>query len=125
MLMMLKRQWRSSGQRGSVLSALLIIIAFLAILGGALLNEISAQFLLTQTLSNRIAAQATVNASVETSIAQLQSRNVPSRCSTDQGAGVVTAVNLNGSSATANITCMAIVPDAITRLASGAFSHDG
>ena len=122
---MLKRQWRSSGQRGSVLSALLIIIAFLSILGGALMNEISGQFLLTQTLSNRIAAQATVNASVESSIAQLQSRNVPSRCSTDQGAGVAPAVNLNGSSATAAITCMAIVPDAITRIAFGAFPQDG
>jgi hypothetical protein len=108
-----------------VLSALLIIIAFLSILGGALLNEISGQFLLTQTLSNRIAAQATVNASVESSIGQLQSRSVPSRCSTDQGAGVAPAVTLNGSSATADIKCMAIVPDAITQLASGAFSQDG
>jgi hypothetical protein len=125
MLRQLHRQCRSSGQNGSVLSALLIIIAFLSILGGALLNEISGQFLLTQTLANRIAAQATVNASVESSIAQLQSRSVPPRCSTDQGTGVNSAVTLNGASASSSLACMAIIPDSLTPLASGTFSADG
>jgi hypothetical protein len=129
MLSRLKRQWRSSSQRGSVLSALLIIIAFLSILGGALLNEISGQFLLTQTLANRIAAQATVNASVESSIAQLQSRsanqNVPGRCATDKGTGVASSVTLNGNSAASNVSCMAIIPDQIASLAFGTFSRDG
>ena len=41
MLSTLKRQWRSSGQRGSVLSALLIIIAFLAILGGETISSLA------------------------------------------------------------------------------------
>jgi hypothetical protein len=130
MLRILTRQWRSSGQRGSVLSALLIIIAFLAILAGALFNEISGQFLLTQTLSNRIAAEATVNASVESSIAQLQSRTanqrVPSRCATDNGAEVDSSVTLNGNTAnTRVISCIAIIPDQIASLAPGTFSIDG
>lgn len=123
MLKSLRRQWRTGGQRGSILSALLIIVAFLAILGGALMNEISGQFLLTQTLGNRIALEATVNSSVEGEIGQLQTRVVPSRCSTDSTTG--SPIALNGDAAVASPACQAIVPDVVSQLAPGSFPAEG
>lgn len=118
-----QRERRARAQRGSVLSALLIIIAFLSILGGAMMSEISGQFLLGSTLSARIATQATVNSSVEYGIGQLQARSVPSRCSTDAPPGW--PVNLNGMWAAATPNCEAIVPDLVAPLASGTFPADG
>ena len=105
-------------------------MVFLSILGGALLNEISGQFLLTKTLANRIATEATVNSSVETAIGDLQLRvsnaTVPSRCSTDR-ATPVPAVTLNGQSATVSPlpSCLAIVPDVVSQLATGTYLVDG
>ena len=118
-----QRERRARAQRGSVLSALLIIIAFLSILGGAMMSEISGQFLLGSTLSGRIATQATVNSSVEYGIGQLQARSVPIHCSTDAPPGW--QVNLNGTWAAATPDCQAIVPDLVAPLASGAFPADG
>jgi hypothetical protein len=122
-----RRERRARAQRGSVLSALLIIVAFLAILGGALMNELSGQFLLTRTLADRIATQASVNSSVEYAISQLQARNVngkvPSRCSTDTGANW--SVNLNGITAAALANCQAIVPDLVAKTVDGTFAADG
>jgi hypothetical protein len=118
-----RRSARSRSQRGSILSALLIIVAFLSILGGALISQISGQFLLTRTLADRLASQATINSSVENAIGQLQTRNVPWRCSTDSGAAW--SVNLNGLWSNAASNCQAIVPDQVARLTGGSFQVDG
>ncbi len=118
-----RRRRRERAQRGSVLGSVLIIVAFLAILGGALTNEISAQFLLAHNLASRMADQATVNSSVEYAIGRLQARTVPNRCSTDTGPNW--SVNLNGTWATASSICLAIVPDLATRLPTGTVAADG
>ncbi len=118
-----RRRRRERAQRGSVLGAVLIIVAFLSILGGALMNEISSQFVLSRALSLHMADEATVNSSVEYAIGQLQTRTVPVHCSTDAGSNW--SVNLNGKSATATPTCQAIVPDLARPLATGTFPADG
>jgi hypothetical protein len=63
---------RKRSQRGSVLSGVLIITAFLSILGGALMNELTTGFLLSRVMVNRVNAQATVNSAVEIAIDQIQ-----------------------------------------------------
>jgi hypothetical protein len=63
---------RRRSQRGSVLSAVLIIVAFLSILAGALMTELSTNFLLSNALVNRVSTQATVDSAVATAIDQLQ-----------------------------------------------------
>jgi hypothetical protein len=120
-----RRRLRARAQRGSVLSALLIIVAFLAIVGGALMNELSSQFLLTRTLADRVATQASVNSSVEYAINQLQARSVPTRCSTDTGGNLNYSINLNGITAAAQASCQAIVPDLVAKAADGTFQADG
>ena len=117
------RERRARAQRGSVLSALLIIVAFLAILGGALMNELSSQFLLTRTLADRVATQASVSSSVEYAISQLQGRDVPTRCSTDTGGSW--SINLNNVTAAVQANCQAIVPDLVAKAANGTFAADG
>lgn len=118
-----RRRRRERAQRGSVLSSVLIIVAFLAILGGALMNEVTTQFILSHTHAARVADEATVNSSVEYAIGQLQTRTVPAHCSTDTGPKW--SVNLNSQWATAVPTCQAIVPDRATPLTAGTFSADG
>jgi hypothetical protein len=124
--MLTKLERRRRGQRGSVLSALLIIIAFLSILGSALMSEISSQFLMTRNLVDQVTAQATVQSGMENAIAQLQARVVPFRCSTDQPNPIVLPTAVNNQWAAANqITCRSIVPDVARGLAAGGFTVDG
>ena len=47
-------------QRGSVLSGLLIIVAFLAILIGGLLTELTSSFVLSRDQMTRVKTEATV-----------------------------------------------------------------
>ena len=109
---MTKLERRRRSQRGSILSGLLIIIAFLSIIGSALMSEISSQFLMTRSLVDQVTAQATVQSGMENAIAQLQTRVVPFRCSTDQPNPVVLPVAVNNQWAAANqITCRSIVPE--------------
>lgn len=123
---MTKLERRRRSQRGSVLSALLIIIAFLSILGSALMSEISGQFLMTRNLVDQVTAQATVQSGMENAIAQLQTRVVPFRCSTDQPNPIALPNAVNNQWAAANqITCRSIVPDAAGGLAAGGFTVDG
>jgi hypothetical protein len=133
---MLKRERRARAQRGSVLSALLVIVAFLSILGGALMNEISSQFLITRSLQDRVATEATLNSSLESGIGKLETRPVvPAQCSTDPGVAV-NPVSLNGQSASVISKpifvdpqhlgyCQAIVPDSVTALQTGPSQADG
>jgi hypothetical protein len=120
----LERSRRS--QRGSVLSGLLIIIAFLSIIGSALMSEISSQFLMTRNLVDQVTAQATVQSGMENAIAQLQTRAVPFRCSTDQPNPIALPSAVNSQWAAANqIRCLSIVPDVAGSLAAGGFTVDG
>jgi len=114
---------RRARQRGSILSALLIIVAFLAILVGALMTELTNSFLVSQTLVDRQQREATVTSAVELGVHQLQGGNVPAVCARD--ARGPWFVNLNGSSAAVTQTCVAIVPDQTSGLAAGAFAIDG
>jgi hypothetical protein len=59
-------------QRGSVLSAVLIMVAFLSIIAGALMTELSTNFLLSHALANRVSTEATVDSALATAIDQLQ-----------------------------------------------------
>jgi hypothetical protein len=120
-----KLERRRRSQRGSILSGLLIIIAFLAIIGSALMSEISSQFLMTRNLVDQVTAQATAQSGMENAIAELQTRVVPFRCSTDQP-NPIGPITVNNQWAAANkIACRSIVPDVASNLAAGAFTVDG
>jgi hypothetical protein len=100
--LMLKDRRRS--QRGSVLSAVLIIVAFLGILSGALMTELSGGLISSRALVSRVTREATVNSAVELAINQLQSASLGSPCPGP------TTVNLNGLTATASyIRCAPVV----------------
>lgn len=73
---------RRRSQRGSVLSAVLIMVAFLAIISGALMTELSTNFLLSNDLLNRVQTEATVNSAAELTINQLQSASLNAVCPT-------------------------------------------
>lgn len=84
---------RRRRQRGSVLSAVLIMTAFIAIISGALMTELSTNLLLSRTLVSRIAYQATENSVIEQSISGLQTTPLDAPCP------ALTATTLNGVSA--------------------------
>ena len=67
-------------QRGSVLSGVLITTAFLAIIAGALMTELSTHFLISRALVNRVANEATVSSAMEMAIDQLQTTSLESGC---------------------------------------------
>lgn len=71
---------RRRSQRGSVLSGVLIMMAFIAIISGALMTALSTNFLLSQTLMSRMTNQATVNSATELSLNQLQGSPLNSPC---------------------------------------------
>jgi len=83
--LMLKDRRRS--QRGSVLSAVLIIVAFLGILSGALMTELSGGLISSRALVSRVTREATVNSAVELAINQLQSASLGSPCPGPRGSG--------------------------------------
>jgi hypothetical protein len=120
---------RRRRQRGSVLSALLIIVAFLAILIGGLLTQLTDAFVLSRDLATRVQNEATVSSAVELTINQLQSdvKNgaVPASCAQDarKPPGTLT---LNGRSAVVRQEkCTAILPEVARSLAAGSFNVDG
>lgn len=71
---------RRQAQRGSVLSAVLILTAFLAILSAALVTELSSNLLVSRVLVHQVSNQATVSSAVEMTIDQLQSTPVGQPC---------------------------------------------
>lgn len=77
-LALLKDRRRS--QRGSVLSGVLIMTAFIAIIAGALMTEVDTNFLLSHTMLNRVANQATDNSAIELSLHQLQATQLNAPC---------------------------------------------
>ena len=71
---------RRRSQRGSVLSGVLIMTAFIAIISGALMTELSANFLLSNTMINRVAYQATDNSAIELALSRLQTTQLNAPC---------------------------------------------
>ena len=91
---------RKRSQRGSVLSGVLIITAFLAIIAGGLMTELSSSFLLSRALMHRVDSEATVNSAVELALNGLQTSPIYNGCPTPSGA------NLNSQSAVATyVSC--------------------
>ncbi len=110
-------------QRGSVLSGLLIIVAFLAILIGGLLTELTSSFVLSSDQMARVKTEATVTSAVELAIHRLEGGPVPAVCAQDaRGPWYLT---LNGRDAAVTQTCSGIVPEVATGLAAGSFTVDG
>ena len=79
---------RKRSQRGSVLSGVLIITAFLAIIAGGLMTELSSSFLLSRTLMHRVDYEATINSAVELALNGLQTTPINSGCPTPTGASL-------------------------------------
>ena len=114
---------RRRGQRGSVLSSVLIIVAFMSILVGGLMTELTNSFLVSRTHSTRVEREATVTSAVELGIHQLQAGSVPPVCAQDaRGPWFLT---LNGSPSVVSETCTAIVPDLAASLSTAAVTIDG
>ncbi|MDQ2942208.1 MAG: hypothetical protein M3R21_00880, partial [Candidatus Dormibacteraeota bacterium] len=120
---------RRRRQRGSILSSVLIIVAFLSILVGALMTELTNSFLLSRTLVTRMQSEATVSSAVELAINRLQndvqSGTVPANCAQDaRRAPSMPTLNQQFAHVMQQ-KCIAIVPEVATSLASGSFEVDG
>jgi hypothetical protein len=101
----------------------LIIVAFMSILIGALMTELTDSFLVSRTANTRVEREATVTSAVELGIHQLQTSSVPHVCAQDvRGPWFLT---LNGSPAATTQTCTAIVPDLATSLTLSGVNVDG
>ena len=116
---------RRRRQRGSILGGLLIIVAFLAILIGALLTELTDSFLVSRDLVTKVKTEATVTSAAELAIHQLQGGPVPAVCAQDARGPWSLAAPLNGHFATVSQTCSAIVPEVATSLGAGSSNLDG
>jgi hypothetical protein len=116
---------RRRAQRGSVLSGVLIMVAFLAIISGALMTELSTNFVLSHDLVNRVQTQATVSSAVELALNQLQGAPLNAACPAPN------AVSVNGQTAIASVvSCAAVIdkrsPQSFIRIASSdPFQVDG
>lgn len=85
-------------QRGSVLSGVLIMTAFIAIIASALMTELSTNFLLSQNLVSRVANQATVNSALEMAMNRLGTTPISLGCPT------LSTVTMNGRTAVPTYT---------------------
>jgi hypothetical protein len=102
---------RKRAQRGSVLSGVLIIVAFISILAGALMTELSTNLLLSRALVNRVGNEATVNSAVELAFNSLQSTPVAGGCPG------LASINLNGRTAAVTYrSCLPVVDSGSTPL---------
>lgn len=122
LLALLKDKRRA--QRGSVLSGVLIITAFIGIVSGALMMELSGTFLLSHNLVNRVAVQATVSSATEVAFDQLSAMPVNGGCPT------LSPLTLNGRTAAVNyLNCYPVVDRNVTGVSpaatSNAFVTDG
>jgi len=116
---------RRRRQRGSILSGLLIIVAFLAILVGALLTELTDSFTVSRELADRFNTEATATSAVEFAIHQLQVDPVPSVCVQDASTRGPWYLSLNGRSAVVTQTCSGILPELLQVIGTGSFTVDG
>jgi hypothetical protein len=115
---------RKRAQRGSVLSGVLIIVAFLAIISGALMTELSTNLLLSRALVHRVGNEATLNSAMELALDQLQNSPLSDACPT------LNPVTVNGNTAAVSYaSCYPAVdvrsPDFTSIAFSSPFSVDG
>lgn len=121
---------RRRSQRGSVLSGVLILTAFLAIISGALMTELSTNFLLSNALVNRVGTEATVNSAMELALNQLENTPLTNGC---PGAIPATPLpgplTLNGRTAAVSyVSCWPTVrekPNFASIASPAAFNVDG
>ena len=114
---------RKRRQRGGILSGLLIVVAFLSILIGALMTELTSAFLLSRTEVARTDREASVTSAVELAIHRLKTSAVPPVCAQDvRGPWYL---DLNGNPTAVTQTCNTIVPDTTAFLAAGSYAVDG
>ena len=110
-------------QRGSVLSGVLIMTAFIAIISGALMTMLSTNFLLSRDLVLRLDNEATLNSTLETAMNQMETIPVRAGCPT------LDAVSINGRTGLpAYLSCGLTVAERpqVAGIASGsAFNVDG
>lgn len=116
---------RRRSQRGSVLSGVLIMTAFIAIISGALLTELSTNFLLSHALVNRVANEATDSSAMELSLSSLQTTALNAPCP-----ALAPATINNLTSSPTYINCFPTVDlksPQFTQIAStsGSFTVDG
>ncbi|HYM67279.1 MAG TPA: hypothetical protein VEW68_08320 [Patescibacteria group bacterium] len=116
---------RRRSQRGSVLSGVLIITAFLAILSAALVTALSTNLLVSRNLVHRVTNEATVSSAMTLAIDQIQNTVIGQPCPAPN------PINVNQINAVASyITCSTAVDSGspgISAVAGGssAFSVDG
>ena len=119
---------RRRGQRGSVLSALLIIVAFLSILIGALLTELTDSFVVSRDFVAQVKIQATATSATELAVHKLQidvqNGVVPANCARDVRSAPPMPT-LNGHPASVTQTCDAILPEQVLSLRLGVYNVDG
>jgi hypothetical protein len=109
-----------------MLSGLLIIVAMLSIVIGALTSQLSSSLILSRSLASRAAREATVQSAINWGVYQLQNRAVPAVCARDSSGPSSPSSQINGSWATVTqSTCTAIVPDQKTSLDSRNYTVDG
>ncbi|HKC20327.1 MAG TPA: hypothetical protein VKE27_11945 [Candidatus Dormibacteraeota bacterium] len=115
---------RRRRQRGSVLSAVLIMTAFIAIIAGALMTELSTNLILSRTLVDRVASQATENSAIEQALSKLQSAPLNGQCPS-----LPTAALNNVTASASYLRCWPTrreSPNAFAAVgAGGAFQTDG
>jgi len=111
-------------QRGSVLSGVLIITAFIAIISGAVMTELSTNLILSNDLMTRSGTEATVSSSMTAAFDQLQGTALGNGCPS------LNPLSLNGR--TAAVTYQACAPVVDSRSATyqkfggtGQFNVDG
>lgn len=112
---------RRQAQRGSVLSGVLIMVAFLAIISGALATELSTNFLLSRNAADRVVSEATVNSAMELVLSQLQDTQTTPLFN---GCPSIGSLALNGSTAVpAFASCYPVIdsesPQQLDGVASG------
>lgn len=113
-------------QRGGVLSGVLIMTAFIAIIAGALMTELSTTFLLSRNLTSRVATEATVDSAVELAFDSIQNAPLNSACPS-----LASVPMLNGKTSAAVYLGCALVVDraslpAVKKIATSApFTTDG
>ena len=71
---------RRRSQHGGVLSGVLIILAFVAIIAGALMSELSTNLLLSSSLMSRSLNEATVNSATELAVNQMETSPISAGC---------------------------------------------
>ena len=115
---------RRRRQHGGVLSGVLIMTAFIAIISAALMTELDGNLLLSQNQMNRMATEATVNSATEMALNQLQTTALPLGCPP------LNPVTLNGR--TAAVSYLSCWPTSDVRsglqfrsVASAAFGVEG